>query len=511
MRTMNSTSSAWDSLTLAERGQVQFLRHIGMPAIERLQRMPVGRHLPELERSQWWPPEQLRALQELRLRRLVQHAFTSVPLYRRLWAEAGVHPDAIRGLDDLPRLPLTNKRLLRAAYPDRALAQGVDRRLLVQYASSGSTGEPFQFVMSRAEKGRRWAAMFRCWAWAGAYQGVRQVYIKDGHALGSFSHGPMHQLEQLATGMVGLSAYDVHDVHVDAVIAELQRYQPKVINTYPATGHRLALEMEKRGARLPLRAIITSGEVLFSHQREAMERWFGCQVHDFYGGEGMDVAFQCGQSPYYHINVETTILEVTDEEGRPLPPGQPGQIVLTNLINHSMPFVRYAIGDVGTLAGPGATCPCGRGLPLLDYVTGRSSDQLTLPSGRQLLMWYFTDVFRQTPGIDSFQMRQEAPDRIVIRVVPGEGFGHLPGGPAGHGGQGPHTPGAYVGPEGVVEDLHRRCNEQVRDEAHLEIVLVDTIPSGPGGKRRFFVADPLAQAAGHPGGAEMIKAAKGGS
>jgi phenylacetate-CoA ligase len=163
-----------------------------------------------------------------------------------------------------------------------------------------------------------------------------------------------------------------------------------------------------------------------------------------------------------------------------------------------MPFIRYAIGDVGALADPDARCPCGRGLPLLSHVSGRSSDQLTLPSGRQLLMWYFTDVFRQTPGIDSFQMRQQAPDHIVIRVVPGSGFGHLPGGPAGHGGQGTHTLGAYVGPEGIVEDLRRRCNEQIRDEARLDIVLVDSIPSGPGGKRRFFIADASTSASPLP-------------
>ena len=199
-----------------------------------------GPLLAGVERSQWWPPEQLHALQETELRRLVQHAYASVPIYRRLWGQARVHPGDITGLDDLPRLPLMDKCLLRAAYPDQALALGIDRRQLVQYASSGSTGQPFQFVMSRAEKGRRWAAMLRCWAWAGAYQGVRQVYIKDGHALGSFSHGLMHQVEQVATRMIGLSAYDVHDEHVDEVIAELQRYQPRVINTYPATGYRLA-------------------------------------------------------------------------------------------------------------------------------------------------------------------------------------------------------------------------------------------------------------------------------
>jgi phenylacetate-CoA ligase len=137
------------------------LRRAALPVIGRLQGMPVSAALAELEQSQWWPPEALRELQLARLRRLAAHAYAQVPLYRRLWDAHGVQPQDIRSLDDLARLPLLDKSTLRAAYPDDALADDVDRSQLVRYASSGSTGEPLQFVMTRAEKGQRWAVMFR--------------------------------------------------------------------------------------------------------------------------------------------------------------------------------------------------------------------------------------------------------------------------------------------------------------------------------------------------------------
>jgi hypothetical protein len=210
-------------------------------------------------------------------------------------------------------------------------------------------------------------------------------------------------------------------------------------------------------------------------------------VHDYYGGEGMDVAMQCGVGSAYHINAESVIVEVVDAAGRPVPAGQEGSIVLTNLHAYAMPFIRYVVGDVGALAA--GQCACGRGLPLLDHVAGRSSDQLTLPSGRGLVMWFFTDVFRQMPGVESFQMRQVAAGRILVLVAPGPTFGHLPAGAGQRAAGGPHELGAFVGPDAALQFLRQRLEEQVRGEAALDLALVETIPLGPGGKHRFFVSD----------------------
>lgn len=474
-----------------ERVHVALLRQGALPFIGRIQGMPLARHLQELERSQWWSAEQLRALQEHKLRRLLAHAYAQVPLYRRLWDRAGVHPQDIQGLADLPRLPLVSKATLRQAYPLQAVARNADSRQLVPYASSGSTGEPLQFVMSRSEKGLRWANMFRCWGWAGLRQGLRCANVKDGHALGTFQNGPLRSAEQRLTNMLNLSAYAVHDERLEQALAALLRFRPKFMLGYPATVFRLAQALAERGQQLPLQGVITSGEVLFPFQRAAIERQFGCPLFDFYGGEGMDVAMQCGHGPWYHINAESVIAEVLDEAGQPAPAGQEGQIVLTNLNNLAMPFIRYAIADQGALLPPEQRCPCGRGLPLMAHVTGRSSDQLVLPSGRQLIMWYFTDVFRQMPGVASFQMRQTAADCIAVSIAPGPDFGHLPAGPAHRSGQGVHSLGQYVGRDEAIAYLRQRLEEQVRGEAALDMRLVSDIPLGPGGKHRFFLADRL--------------------
>ncbi len=462
------------------------LRRGAMPLVERVQRTPVSAELAALERSQWWPAEQLQALQLLKLRRLVDHAFWQVPLYRRLWSEAGVRPEDIRSLADLRRLPVVDKQTLRAAFPADALARSVDARQLVPYTSSGSTGEPFRFTMTRAEKGMRWAVMFRCWAWAGLRQGVRYVNLMGEHAHGSQQGGARQTLEQRLTGMLHIPAFAVHDERLDDVIAAIVRYRPRLLRSYPATAHRLAGALAERGIDLPLRAVLTTGEVLFPFQRAAIEAQFRCQVYDAYGGDGMDVAFQCGHSTGYHINAEAVLVEVLDDAGRPAPPGSEGQIVLTNLNNLAMPFVRYAIGDLGSLRAE--PCPCGRGLPLLAHVAGRSSDQLVLPGGRALLMWFFTTLFRQTPGIDAFQVRQTAPDQIDIYLAPGRDFGHLP--PAGNGGAaGAQRLGSFAGREQALAYLRGRIEDEVRGEAAVRLHVVERIPSGPAGKRRFFIAE----------------------
>lgn len=469
----------------------KLLRHAALPAIQRLQGMPVTPTLRQLEHSQWWPLEQLHALQLRKLQALLAHTYAQVPFYRQLWDAHGVQPTAIGSLADLARLPLVTKAILRAAYPADAVARDADPQQLVRYASSGSTGEPLQFVMTRAEKGARWANIFRSWSWAGAFQGMRIVNLKDGHALGAFHNGLMQQVEQQATRMLNLSAYAVHDERLEQVVTSFVAFRPQVMFAYPGTAWHLARALAERNLVTPLHAVVTSGEMLHPFQRTEIEQQFGCQVHDFYGGEGMDVAMQCGVDGHYHINAETVLVEVVDAAGQPLPAGVEGRIVLTNLNAHAMPFIRYVIGDVGAL-GQG-TCACGRALPLLDHVTGRSSDQLVLPSGRGLLMWYFTDVFRQLPGVASFQMRQVAADHVVVLVEPGPDFGHLPdqaGGQRAAGGA--HTLGPYVGPLAALDHLRGQLEEQVRGEARLEIALVENIPLGPGGKHRFFIADRVA-------------------
>ncbi len=445
-----------------------FLERVAMPLVGWAMRMPVTRYLRELEESQWWSPEELQALQWRKLKRLLDHAYRRVPYYRRRMEEAGITPDDIRTWEDLPRVPISTKEDLRAAFPHGTVAAGVDRRSLLISASSGSTGEPFRYYLTRDEKARRWAIIFRYWAWAGLRPGVPYANLTRS-APGAFHHaGWLTGLEQRAMRLLELPAAEFSEQNAADYLERIRRFQPRVLRGYASSLYYLATYLIERGETLPVHAVLTLGETLYPYQRELLERAYACPVYDAYGAEAMEVAAQCGQHPGYHINAESILVEVVDAGGKPLPPGERGQLVLTNLDNYAMPFIRYNIQDVGILSDD--RCPCRRGLPLLAAVEGRLSDVIVTSAGKVLASPFF-GMLMMHAEVKQFQLVQERPDRIVLRLVPNERFSRKE-------------------EERILEEVKRYVGRDV------EVILeqVAEIPLTRAGKRRWFISHvPLAE------------------
>lgn len=434
-----------------------------MPAVGWLRGVPVARYWRELEASQWWSPEDLRVLQWRKFKRLLDHAYRRVPYYRRRMEEAGVTPDDIRTWGDLARVPISTKEDLRAAFPHATLAAGVDRRRLLLYASSGSTGEPFRYYITREEKARRWAIVFRYWGWAGLRAGIPYVNLTGG-APGLFKGHPwLKRLEHWAARVLELPAFGLYEGNTADYVERIRRFRPRVVRGYASTMYYLARYLQDRGEVLPLGGVLTLGETLYPYQRELMEEVFACPVYDAYGGEAMEVAAQCGHHRGYHINAESILVEVVDGGGRPLPPGERGQLVLTNLDNYAMPFIRYNIQDVGVLSGE--RCSCGRGLPLLESVEGRLTDIFITPAGKVLVVHFFTLLLMRAEGVDQYQVVQERPDHIVVRVVPNDRYS-------------------------AEEEVHllAEIRRYVGPEVEVAIQRVAEIPLTRTGKRRFFIS-----------------------
>lgn len=380
------------------------------------------RYLRQYEASQWLAPEQVMALQWSRLKRLIEHCWTEVPYYRERWMQAGATPGDIRSMEDYARLPVLTKRDVRENL-GRIQARSLRGSLLFK-ATGGSTGEPLRFGYTRESYERRVAVMWRGYGWAGAAPGRRTLLLWAG-AVGAPSirerwkdhayHAAFQRrvLDSFAMREDNLARY------ADAVAA----YRPTVIVAYVGPLVRLAQWMVDHGRVVHgVRSVLGAAEALHPFQRPIIEAAFpGAMSYNTYGcREVMLIASECEYRDGLHVNADHLVTEVVPgDDGRP---AGTGELAVTDLGNYGMPMLRYVNGDVVT-EGPRESCACGRGLPRLARVDGRVLDAIRSLDGRVLPGEFFPHLLKDVPGVHRFQVVQPARDRLVIRLVPGPGFG----------------------------------------------------------------------------------------
>ena len=205
-------------------------------------------------------------------------------------------------------------------------------------------------------------------------------------------------------------------------------------------------------------------ETLFDFMRELIERQFDCKVFDHYGGgEVHSVAFECEQHSGYHITAENMIIEFIKADNTPAKPGEEGELVITDLNNYATPFIRYNIEDVGVPSDK--MCKCCRGLPMMSSLEGRSSEIIELPNGRFVFIGYWVVLFETVAGIDQFQVVQESPTILLVKIVKNSKF----------------TSNDVTH---IIENIRKLGG----DKLELELKFVDSIPPSKSGKRRFVVS-----------------------
>jgi phenylacetate-CoA ligase len=271
------------------------------------------------------------------------------------------------------------------------------------------------------------------------------------------------RLKDALMGCYYVPGYDLSNAALDRCLKLMSAKRIRHLWGYPGSLYCLAARAQEVGWSTCLSSIVTWGDQLHPHYRTKMERAFGTRVLDTYGcGEGMQIAAQCGHGPHYHVHELDVVVEFLDDQGHPVADGQPGNIVLTRLHLGPMPFIRYAIGDVGRSAG-NRQCDCGRVFKLLDGIQGRSADYVLTPSGNRLIVHFFTGILEYFSEVDSFQVIQDRVDALRLRIVPGPGFN-----------------------QEVQQKICQTLTEKGAD-LKIEVELVDEIPLSAGGKRRFVV------------------------
>jgi phenylacetate-CoA ligase len=372
-----------------------------------------------LEQSQWWSRERLESLRLARLRALLQHAADHVPYYRELFRRLNFVPSEVRALADLQRLPLLAKPDIRANL--EKLKSGRARHLS-RFNTGGSSGEPLIFFLGSERVSHDVAAKWRATRWWGVDIGDPEIVVWGS----PIELGAQDRLRAARDALIRtklLPAFEMSEAKLDDFIRRIRRRRPRMLFGYPSALAHIARHAERRRLAmddLGIKVAFVTAEKLYEEQRSAIARVFGCAVADGYGSrEAGFIAHQCPAAGM-HITSEDIIIEVIDHRGRSLRAGQQGEIVVTHLATQDFPFIRYRTGDVGVLSE--RKCDCGRGLPLLERIQGRTTDFVVAQDGTVMHGLALVYVVRDVQGVREFKVIQESVDRTRVLLATDQNF-----------------------------------------------------------------------------------------
>ena len=384
------------------------------PLHERLKGHTTVRALRAMERSQWLPADEFEALRLRRLRAFLTRIGKDVPYYRELFDELGFVPAELESIDELQRLPLTGKADIRA---NTEAMTAENAGPLERFSTGGSTGEPLIFYRGRERVSHDVAAKWRATRWWNVDIGDREIVLW-GSPIELSSQDSIRQVRDKLLRTELLSAFEMSNANLLRFTQRVRQFRPRMLFGYPSSLALLAEYASGNGYKvddLGIRVVFVTSERLYPYQREAIERAFGCPVANGYGGRDAGfIAHQCPEGGM-HISAEDIVVEIVAEDGSPLPVGQKGEIVVTHTSTGDFPFVRYRTGDVGSLGSE--ICACGRSLPLLAEIEGRTTDFIRAADGTVLHGLALIYVLREIPEIQEFKIVQQSLTRLDVQLV----------------------------------------------------------------------------------------------
>ena len=405
----------------------QVFRRLLYPGWESgIRQRPTLSHLRRLECTQWCSLDELQALQEGELRKLLAHSWQNVPHYRARFEQAGLEPLQLR-LDELRKLPLLTREDAMRHFEARKSSE--PPLPMIDKATSGTTGTPLVFAYDPGSEYWRQATKLRGYAWAGYQTGDRSLHFWGSPTVDAPPLGKRAKvsLDHLVRREHYVDCTDRSEQRLAQVVALLRRLKPTVLVCYAQAGAALARYVNAAGCRdWGDIAVIAAAERLFPNDRQSLVEAFGPNVFETYGNrEVMLIAAECEAHHGLHVSMENLIVELVVREGdseRPARDGELGEVVVTDLHNYGAPFIRYLTGDLATASAP-ERCACGRSLTRLESVEGRTTDTLRDGAGRAVSGLFFNVLFAGLAHkIREFQVVQRKDRAIDLKLVPTASF-----------------------------------------------------------------------------------------
>jgi phenylacetate-CoA ligase len=379
----------------------------------------VERYYETLNATQWLSPSQMRELQDEKLRRLVRHAYRSVPYYRARMQERSLRPDDIRGQDDLHKLPFLTKADVRKHLHFDIMQEGVAHSEILKISTSGSTGEPFVCYADRSQLEFRWAATLRSQEWTGYRFGDPTVRLWHQTIGMSQSQAFKEHLDAFFANRHFIPVFEMTGDGLEKIVRIISEKEPVLVDGYAEAFNFIAGFLETRGGlSFRPKALMSSAQSLPPQSRALIEKAFGCAVFDKYGSrEFSGIAYETDAHNGHAVVAEGYVVEIL-VDGRPAQPGEVGEVVITDLNNYCMPFIRYRIGDLAQAIDNSVPSVCGRGLPRIGEIQGRVQSIIQGTDGHFVPGTFFAHALKEFDyAISRFQVVQEEVGAIKFRVV----------------------------------------------------------------------------------------------
>jgi len=431
-------------------------------------------HLRGQARFPFRPLPAVRQAQQQRLRSMLTYAERHVPYYRETLRRLGLRAADFREAEDLARLPILERAQLQRD-PEYFLSTAQRRQDCLEMHSSGSTGEPLTIFHDRA-------AVFQNAAHAerersmittrlGRSAGYRELVLASRHGDRGTVQGFLAERGYFPPGLRIQRAYVGLHEPPERAVAALNRFRPHLVHGLGSSLALLFAHLEATGTAVHRpRAITFSSDALPDPARHLIESTFGIPVFGAYQAvEAFKIGFECRRSLALHLNVDLYPLRIVDTDGRTLPPGERGEVVVSNLVNRANVVLNYRLGDVAALLPD--RCPCGRTLPLLSLPEGRSDDWLRLGDGRLLHAQAVHPAIKRE-AVWQYQVVQHGEADVQVLVVPAQGCDRAQ----------------------AAARIRAGLASQLGEGARVEVAFVDAIDLRATGKHRVVVS-PAGRAA----------------
>ena len=370
------------------------------------------------------PYEMQKQRQLEQLNRLLTHAYEKVPYYHKLLSDLNLVQNnrvRLKRVSDLEKIPFLTKDIIRKE-GERLYASDHKNRLSYSNSSGGSTGEPVTFLQDAhyRKSNQLQAQLTYAWRGLGLYDDMVVIWGAE-RDIFEGKKSWRGRLEDLYLSRTVLNSFSMDEGEMRNYLQVLNRKRPKLIKAYAQSIYELAKFAKKEKIDVaPQQAIHLAAGTVYPSMRHLIEEVFSSQTYNHYGSREVGaIASECAEQNGLHIMMEHTLVEVINEEGAPCQVGEQGEIVVTTLENHSMPLIRYRIGDIGILQAY-QVCGCGCGYPKLEKIVGRTTDLFKTRDGKKIDGEYFTHLFYFRAWVEQFQVIQEDLDRILIKVVTSE-------------------------------------------------------------------------------------------